>query len=218
MAPDDPHPPLRRDAQRNLDALLAAARALIAERGLDVGHADIARRAGVGMGTAYRHFPERAALIEALFAEHIQAVVECAEEAGRCDSGWEGLSRFMERQLEMQASNRGLRDLLRDANSHPALARRARERIAPVVRALVDRAQAQGDLAAEVTEGDFVLVQLMITGVMDASDAEAPDLWRRALAVALRGLRSKDPLPGAALTAEVIDRVQGTGRDAPSGA
>lgn len=207
--------PLRRDAERNRQLLLATARALIAECGLDVGHEDIARAAGVGKGTVYRRFPDKQDLIDALFDEHIDAVVTLAEDARKASDPWEGLRRFMEGNLEMQARDRGLRELLRGSRQGSQLVRRARERITPAVGELVTRAQAAGALTENIAPGDFVLVELMVTGVMDAARSFDPDLWRRALAVALAGLCDGQALPGAPPDAEAIDRLHGGGGDKP---
>lgn len=205
--------PLRRDAERNRQLLLATAQDLIAERGLDVTHEDIARAAGVGMGTVYRRFPARQALLNALFDEHIDAVVAVAEDARAATDPWEGLQRFMERNLEMQAQNRGLSELLRGSSQDSQLIGQARRRITPIVSELVDRAQAAGQLAEDVRPGDFVLVELMVAGVMDAARSFEPDLWRRSLAMALAGLRDGRLLPGASPAAEAIDRLHGRADD-----
>jgi AcrR family transcriptional regulator len=200
--------PLRRDAERNRQLVLATARELVAERGLDVTHEDIARAAGVGMGTVYRRFPERQDLFNALFDAHIDAVVALAEDAREAADAWEGLQGFMERTLEMQAQDRGLSELLRGSSQDTQLARRARTRISPVVAELVERAQAAGQLAPGVAPGDFVLAQIMVTGVLERSRSSDLDLWRRALAMVLAGLRAQPVLPGSAPDAEAIDRLQ----------
>ncbi|WP_198943413.1 TetR/AcrR family transcriptional regulator [Actinokineospora bangkokensis] len=199
--------PLRRDARRNRELVLAAARRLMAERGLDVGYEEIARAAGVGMGTVYRRFPERTALIDALFNDHIDTLVGLAEQAGGCADPWHGLVGFMEQSLQLQEGDRGLSEVLRGHLHAARLSSSATERVAPVVQDLVDRARAAGALPDDVTPGDFALVHRMVSGVMDS--APGSPLWRRALHVALAGLRSGSPLPGPAPDHAAIDALQG---------
>ena len=203
--------PLRRDAERNRQHLLSTARSLIARQGLDVTHDEIARVAGMGKGTVYRRFPDKQTLVDALFNDHIDAVVALAETARDDPDPWQGIETFMQANLELQAQDRGLRELLRGAQQGSSLVRQARERITPIVDELISQAQASEQLARHIGPGDFVLVELMVTGVMDATQSFDSDLWRRALAVGLAGLRSGSPLPGEPLDADQIDRVHGAG-------
>lgn len=200
--------PLRRDAERNRQLLLRTALALMAREGLGVSYERIAREAGTGMGTVYRRFPERADLVDALFAEHVDAVVDLARQASRVEDPWEGLTWFMTRQFELEADNRGLGELLRSGNQASDLVLRGRARITPLVARLVDRAVRAGQLPAGVVPGDLVAVHLMVGAVMDAAREVDPDLWRRALAVALAGLRHAE-LPGTPPDEHVIDRLYG---------
>jgi AcrR family transcriptional regulator len=199
--------PLRRDAERNRQLLLSTARVLMAERGLDVTHDEVAREAGVGVGTVYRRFPARQDLVDAVFDEHIDEVVAIAEQACTCVDAWEGLEVFMERHLELQAEDRGLSELLRGRGPDSELVRRARERITPIVDGLVERARGAGQVGPDVGAGDFVLVQLMVCGVMDAARSVDPRLWRRALVVALAGLRHHQPLPGDPPDGDTVERL-----------
>ncbi|MEU8372166.1 MULTISPECIES: TetR/AcrR family transcriptional regulator [unclassified Micromonospora] len=188
----DPPPTLRRDAERNRQLLLRTAYALMATNGLEVSYEDIARAAGTGMGTVYRRFPQRQDLLDALFSEHIDRVVSFAEEAARHDDALTGLTWFLERQLEIEAQSRGLGELLRGRDQATAQVQRAHERMTPLVAGLVDRAVRAGQLPAGATPADFAAVHLMVGSVMDASRAFAPQLWRRALRIALAGLRGAD--------------------------
>ncbi|MFF3488476.1 TetR/AcrR family transcriptional regulator [Streptomyces sp. NPDC002701] len=207
--------PLRRDAERNRQLLLEAAHALMARDGLEVTYQEIATAAGTGMGTVYRRFPDRQELVDLLFAEHIDAVVELAREACRLDDPWAGLTWFMERQLELEAGNRGLGQLLRGGHQSSELVIRGRAQITPLAADLLDRAIRAGRLPAEVTPVDLVTVHLMVGAVMDASREIDPDLWRRALTVALAGLQHA-ALPDRRPDDELIDRLFGvppTSRD-----
>jgi AcrR family transcriptional regulator len=198
-------PPLRRDAERNRQLLLRTAYDLMASQGLDVSYEDIARAAGTGMGTIYRRFPQRQDLLDALFGEHIDTVIDLAEQASRYDDAWAGLTWFLERQLEIEAQSRGLGELLRSRNQATALVQRAHERMTPLVADLVDRAVRAGQLPAGATPADFAAVHVMVGSVMDASRAHAPGLWRRALRIALAGVRHAD-LSGDQPDEAVIDR------------
>lgn len=183
----------------------------MARRGLEVSHEEIAREAGTGMGTIYRRFPAKQDLLDALFNEHIDAVVALAEDALGATDPWDGLQQFMERHLDLQAEDRGLSEMLRANSQTSELVRQARQRITPIVSELVERAHAAGELGHDVSPGDFVLVQLMVCGVMDAARSFDPELWRRALAVALIGLRQGQALPGTSPDADAIDRLHGGG-------
>ncbi|MEV4349067.1 TetR/AcrR family transcriptional regulator [Actinoplanes sp. NPDC049596] len=202
---------LRRDAERNRRVLLDTARELMARDGLSVSYEDIARAAGMGMGTIYRRFPDRRDLVTALFSEHVDTVVGFAEEASGDPDAFAGLCRFLERQLELEAANRGLGELLRGHGGPSELVRRARLRMTPLVAGLIGRAVAAGRLPAGVTPGDFVAVHVMVGSVLDASREIAPDLWRRALAVGLAGLRHAR-LPGDAPGDEVVERLYNDGK------
>src|SRR5215216_4777906 len=100
--------PLRADAERNRRRILDAAADLFADKGLSVGLDEIAHHAGVGVGTAYRRFPDKRQLIEALFDERLDRLVELAERGLAADDAWEGLTGFLEQATELQIANRGL--------------------------------------------------------------------------------------------------------------
>src|SRR6185436_13456757 len=94
--------PLRKDAQRNRAALLDAARLVFAQEGLDAALEGIARRAGVAIGTLYRHFPTRMDLVGAVIVEKKRAWIEAAEAATKMEPAWDGLVFFLERVCELQ--------------------------------------------------------------------------------------------------------------------
>ncbi len=199
IPPPSDRPPLRRDAERNRRRILTAARGLIAERGLGVGYEEIAREAEVGVGTVYRRFPSRDGLFYELFHDRVDAVVGILEEALAVEDPWEGLRRFMRRDFELQASDRGLREFMLGGADSTELGRRSRGRIQPLVAELVERARSAGRLRADVGQGDIEIILAMVGGLMDASVRVDPDLWRRYLAMVLDGIQSgdrHDELPG----------------------
>ena len=104
--------PLRRDAERNRRRILAAAAELLSERGLDATLDDVARAAGVGVGTVYRRFPDKESLIEELFRDRIDSMVKLAEQALTEPDPWQALVSYLEMATEMMAANIGLRQLL----------------------------------------------------------------------------------------------------------
>src|SRR3954451_11483124 len=107
----DAEPRLRRDAERNRQRILAAAADAFAEGGLAVTMDEIARCAGVGVGTVYRRFPDKELLIEALFEQRLEELVALAEDALAHDDPWDGLVAFLERLLAVQAGDRGLKEV-----------------------------------------------------------------------------------------------------------
>ncbi|WP_256082669.1 hypothetical protein [Streptomyces sp. AVP053U2] len=148
-----------------------------------------------GMGTRYRRFPDRQDLVDALFAEHVDAVVALAQQACRNDDPRSGLTWFMERQFELEADNRALGELLRGGQQGTAHLAQGCARIAELVAQLVERAVRAGRLPPGATPDDLETVHLMVGAVMDASRQHDPHRWRRALAVALAGLRHADLRP-----------------------
>ncbi len=103
---------LRADAARNRQRVLVAAAEVFAERGLDVSLDEVAHAAGVGVGTLYRRFPNKEALVAALFEDKVENMVVLAHEAEAFDDPWEGFVYFIEHALERQVRNRGLREVL----------------------------------------------------------------------------------------------------------
>jgi AcrR family transcriptional regulator len=179
--------PLRADARRNRERILAAARVACAEHGPAVQMDDVARRAGVGVGTVYRHFPTKDALIEALVAEKVRVTTENLREALEIEDPWEAFAAGVRRNAEVMAADAALRDAL--IRLGPA-ARASDADYAEVNAAagrLVTRAQEAGVLRDDVTVED---VGALIGGLC-ASMAHPELDWRRHLEVLLDGLRAR---------------------------
>ena len=205
---------LRRDAERNRQRILDAARRLYAESGLRASHDDVARAAGVGVGTVYRRFPDRESLQAAVFDRQLDEVVRLAEAAQARPDPWPALRDFLVAVLELQAGDKGLRDLLAGAPDASAAAGRARGRIAPVVGDMLGRAQREGRVRPDLTVTDLSLVPVMVGAIIEATRAVDPDQWRRTLALLLDGLEPRPgagPLPAAALSPAAFDQVLGGG-------
>jgi AcrR family transcriptional regulator len=210
-----PEPPAplrtRRDVARNRARIIDAARRLVARDGLGVGHDAIAREAEVGVGTVYRHFPDRDELIDLIFDERIAEIEALAERVGAAEDPWAGLVGFIAGNLELQAGDRGLRELMAGAAQSAERVGRAQVRVGRAIGGLVERAHAAGQLRPDVEVGDLPLLHTMINAVVEQTREIAPELWRRSLALALDGYRAADlprpPLPGAAPTATQVVQI-----------
>ncbi len=196
---------LRADAQRNLQLILAAARTVFARRGLDATLDDVAREAGLGVGTVYRRFRDKGELAEALFEESLAELVADADDALRCEDPWEGFVTFVGRFLERQACDCGLRDLLSSSAFGPERVEVLKERLQPVADHLVERAKAAGALRADFDSRDLPAITVMLGALADFSCGVRPQLWRRYLAMLLEGLRARphehehEPIEASAL-------------------
>ncbi len=198
---------LRRDAQRNRERILAAAGEVFAERGVDATLDEVAARAGVGVGTVYRRYPNKAALLDELFEQRIAELASIADEAAAEADAWRALTRFLERLEELLAADRALEHLVVGAGPGQERVARARERLRAPVAALVERAKAAGRLRADVEAADISILHTMLAAVVARTRDSAPDLWRRYLALLVDGLASRrsapSPLPAAPPAAEV---------------
>lgn len=215
-SPDGPERPLRADAERNRRRILEAAAEVFAARGLSVTLDDIAHHAGVGVGTVYRRFPDKERLIDALFEARIEEMVAVAEEGLADPDPLAGLVHFLEAGLELQASDRGLKELLHNAGLGARRVAHARARMAPRVMRLVERAQESGQLRADAAGPDIPLITLMIGAIMDATREVRPDVWRRLLTLVIDGLRAQPdvatPMPVGPLELDETQRVMGAPR------
>ncbi|SHG96854.1 TetR/AcrR family transcriptional regulator [Streptoalloteichus hindustanus] len=200
--------PLRRDAQRNRELLIDAARTAFAERGLDVPLEEIARRAGVSIGTLYNRFPHRAALIDAVFADRITATAALAEHVLTMADAWEGFVFFLEHVCEWQAADRGYSDLAARHIPEATATEEARRHGYALMQRIVTRAQESGALRADITLEDLAFVIWGQARTVEATHDVAPRAWRRHLALMLDGLRAPaaHPLPEPPLRPEEAAR------------
>jgi AcrR family transcriptional regulator len=191
------HRPLRRDAERNRLRILQGARECFAARGLGASLDDIARQSAVGVGTVYRRYPDKQALIDVLFEEHLEDVARVLEEGLAHPDPWTGLTQALEGVIEMQAADRGLMELILGGAHGGASTARARERLMPLGEQLVARAQAQGRLRGDLDHTDLPLLQMMLGSLIHQTRHVAPELWRRYLHIVLDGLRTRRDEPTA---------------------
>ena len=202
--------PLRRDAERNRQRILQAAAEVFTQRGLDATLDDVARQAGVGVGTVYRRFPDKESLVAELFADRIDAMVGVAEQALAAPDPWQALVSYLEYAAETMASNIGLRQLMMFATYGKDRVAYAREQMRPVVGKLVERAQEAGMLREDFRATDVPLIAYMLAAAAEYAGHVEPEVWRRYLAIIIDGLRpSRDgvsELPMPALTPEEMEQ------------
>lgn len=202
---------LRADAERNRQRILAAAAELFTERGLEPSLDDVARHAGVGVGTVYRRFPDKASLADALFDERIDALVALAEQAQAEPDAWAALVSFLERSAEILVSNRGLRQILMFAAEGHDRGICARERMRPAIESLIERAQADGQVRADLRPTDVPIIEFMVAAAAEYAWQVRPTVWRRYLALILDALRpasaSGRPLPEPELSPDEMAEI-----------
>lgn len=177
----------RADAQRNTDAVLKAALAVFAKTGVDAPVRDIAEKAGVGVGTVYRHFPQRSDLIVAVFRQEVDACADAAAALAAKYTPTEALSRWMLRFTEFVAAKRGLATALHSGDAaYEPLPAYYDSRLRPAMAMLLGRAVAAGEIRAGVAPGD--LLSAAVSLCRPAYDV-APDHTQRMLALLIDGLR-----------------------------
>jgi AcrR family transcriptional regulator len=193
--------PLRRDAERNRLRILQAAREVFADRGFDASLDQIAAHAGVGVGTVYRRFPDKDALIDALFEDRIGEVAAAGQRALAAPDPWQGLVDFLQQTNALLARDRGLKQALLSRGAHKT--EHAREKIVPIATELVTRAQQAGTLRADLDPLDLPVIQLMVSAIAEFTREVSPELWQRALTIIIDGLattrQTPTPLPGKPL-------------------
>jgi AcrR family transcriptional regulator len=203
--------PLRRDAERNRQRILGAAAEVFSERGLDATLDDVARRAGVGVATVYRRFPDKDSLVGELFQDRIRTLVSIAEEACEAEDPWNGLVSYLEYLATTMAGDLGLRQMLLFATYGRDRVTCMRERMRPVVARLVARAQATGQLRDDFSATDVPMLTIMLATAAEYAAPVQPAAWRRYLALILDGLRpargAASPLPLPALTPEELEQI-----------
>jgi AcrR family transcriptional regulator len=203
--------PLRRDAERNRQRILKAASEVFTEQGLEVSLDEVARQAGVGVGTVYRRFRTKEELVEALFDDRIDAIAAVAARAAEEPDPWTALASFMEQMAEMLAGDLGLRQMLMFATYGQDRVAYARQRNAPLVERLLRRAQAAGQVRPDLMLTDVPFLVFVLTEAAQIARPARPDLWRRYLALILDGMRPAreglTPLPVPALPPDELEAV-----------
>src|ERR1700674_2638831 len=179
--------PVRTDAQRSLDALLHAAKAVFATSGVDAPVREIAEKAGVGVGTVYRHFPQRADLIAAVFRREIDACADAAPVLAAEHKPGEALARWMQRYAAFIAIKRGLATALHSGSpAFDTLRAYFEQRLQPALRTLLEAAIAAGEVRADVDADELLGAAASLC--MSAHNA-GPGRAERMVALLVDGLR-----------------------------
>ena len=188
-------PALRRDAARNRDKILAAARAAFDEEGVDVGVEVIAQRAGVGVGTLYRRFPTKELLIEAVVNELLEQVHATATTVLHNEPAGDGFAQYLLAVGWLQFEHAGLlARLWATADSE------WRRKIQVVGQALLTRAQEAGTVRPELVYEDVIMLFWSLRGVIEATASVFPEAWLRFLDLLLASLAPGQPLEHPPLT------------------
>jgi AcrR family transcriptional regulator len=194
--------PLRADAQRNLERILEAAREAFAERGLEVGVEEIARRAGVGKATFFRRFPSKDALLLAVFEGFVSEIEASAARAASAEDPLDGLRQFLMDNARLQAGNTGFFDAIAARyNSGTAPPVELTDRTLEAVASVLEPAQRAGALRDGVEPGDLSTMLKMLGAAIRPMPGMLLDeaSWSRYLEVLLSGIRAgQDALPGVA--------------------
>jgi AcrR family transcriptional regulator len=178
---------VRADAQRNVDALLQSAKAVFATSGVDAPVREIAENAGVGIGTFYRHFPQRADLIAAVYRREIDACADAAPILAAKHKPDEALARWMQRYAAFIATKRGLAPALHSGNpAFETLPAYFDQRLRPALRTLLESAAAAGEVRSDVDPDD--LMRAVASLCMSAYN-DGPGRAQRMVALLVDGLR-----------------------------
>ena len=180
----------RADARRNREAILEAARERFGEMGLECQMEDVARSAGVGVGTVYRHFPNKEALLEALIERRFEHLAERATEALEQEDPWEAFCELMRYSAEYSARDRALSELL---SQRPASGRASATKtgLVETTEKLIRKAQRTGQMRKDVLVEDVPTIMCGLGSVMGAHEESMPALnWERFLALLLDGMRA----------------------------
>lgn len=209
--------PLRRDAALNREKILRAAREVFGQHGLRVTLDDVARHAGVGVGTVYRRFPDKETLVRALFEQDLGIRQASAERALAHPDPWEGFVDFLMEMGADLAENRGLQEVIMLGSHSSEPIETMRGGMLPFLEALIQRAQESGDLRAEITPSDVPVIVQMLSAASQFTQGKRPEVWRRYFEIILNGVRQRPdnlPLTTPSLSNETVEQVMGLVRPA----
>ncbi len=189
---------VRADAQRNVESLLDAAKAVFASSGVDAPAKQIADRAGVGVGTLYRHFPKRSDLVKAVFQHEVDACADAAPALSAAHEPAEALTRWLLRLTDFVATKRGLAPALHSGDpAFDELPAYFMERFGSALGGLLDTAAADGEIRTDVSAKD--LLYAVANLCMSGPEGDA-DYSQRMVALLVDGLRVSDGRRGAVRT------------------
>ncbi|MEV6759824.1 helix-turn-helix domain-containing protein [Streptomyces sp. NPDC051105] len=174
--------PHRKDAARNYDALIAAAREAFAENGAEASLEDVARRAGVGIGTLYRNFPTRRDLFESVYADEVNTLCRVAVELAELEP-WQALTSWLDRFTAYMVTKRAVRDALNDESE---IFQACRDSMYGAGGPLLERAQKAGVVRTDMEIGDLLRMVSGITATAFVDEAQRV----RVMGIALDGVRT----------------------------
>jgi len=178
--------PLRSDAERNRARIIAAARTVFRRDGLAASMASVAREAGVGIATIFRHFPAKEDLVAAVFVDRMDAYADVVAAALDNPDPWHGFVGYLEAACAMQAADYGFADVLTmNFPTAKAMEGRRKEAYDGMVR-LIEHAKTAGGLREDFDPSDLVLIHMANAGVVNATGDAAPDAWRRVAALLIQ--------------------------------
>ena len=190
---------MRADAQRNIDRLLQTAMAVFATSGVDAPVREIAEKAGVGVGTVYRHFPQRADLIAAVFRREIDACADAAPILAAAHDPDEALELWMRRYVDFIAAKRGLATALHSGDpAYDALPAYFKKRLEPALRNLLEAAATAGQARSDISAEDLLGA---VAGLCMHAYKQGPDHAQRMVALLVDGLRRGGASPSATSSA-----------------
>lgn len=211
----------RADARRNRERVLAAASAAFAAEGFDVGVAEIARRAGVGTGTLFRHFPTKLELEVAVILERKQEMQASVRAALAEPDAWAGFARMMTEAVEMTACDRCIGQVARPELLADERMQALRGELLEGIEQVLARGRDAGVIRSDLVAEDIPVLTSAIGATMQRYSHAGPDLWRRYLGVVLDGLRaggSPAPLQPGPPDQAVLDGMCSAPADLPRSA
>ena len=184
-----PQRPLRADARRNRESILSAAKVAFAENGVQTQMEDVARRAGVGVGTIYRHFPTKEALMGELLAEKFRMLLATAKDALEVEDPWEAFAGTLRRNAELTAADAATQDAITRADVDWSYAEEARDELIATFDITVKRAQAAGVVRPDFSVHDVPMLMCGVCSTMTRAGGRNDWDWRRHLELLLEGIR-----------------------------
>ncbi|HEY3607251.1 MAG TPA: TetR/AcrR family transcriptional regulator, partial [Pseudonocardiaceae bacterium] len=224
---------VRSDATANRERLLAVAAEVFAVEGLSTTLADVATKAGIGVGTVYRHFANKDDLIYHVYAPRLRMAQQLTERATRSRDAWEGLAALIEQASWQLAIDKGFRqfilggytEVLGDSPSETSmrllsLLEQTHSQVSAHLDDLIGRAKSAGALRADFESTDIQLLAAAIQATVDLGGTERPDVYRRVVGLLLDGLRQArpgpTPLPARALNSAGLSQFLDAGHRSPS--
>jgi AcrR family transcriptional regulator len=198
--------PQRRDAQESRSKLVSAAQREFAARGVDASLEKIAREAGVSIGTLYRHFPARLDLLMAALRPRLQEFLDGATTALEMDDPWGGFVSYLENLFSMQVGDRGFSDFLSRRFPGNAETEDIHDQMCQHIEDVLARAQEAGEARPDITRADIINLIWSNGRIIDATNATAPNAWRRHLYLMLDAYRAEraHPIPVPPMTDEQL--------------